>query len=141
MSSSVGVPRAASGSRSRSPRSRVSGPTGGFGRSERLLRSSEYQHVAQQGRRAVSNAFVVLVASRDNASGPRLGITASRKVGNSVARNLVKRRIREWFRRERGSLRSPLDVLVIARQPATELEFGELSEALSKLVARAVREA
>jgi ribonuclease P protein component len=116
----------------------VPGPTGRFARSERLLRSSEYEHVAQQGRRAVSSAFVVVVAKRGIAGPPRLGITASRKVGNAVARNRVKRRVREWFRRERQSWRGPLDVLVIARKPATELEFSELSERLSRLVARVV---
>jgi len=49
----------------------------------------------------------------------------------------VKRRIREWFRRERRAWRGPLDVLVIARRPAVELEFGEFSERLSRQVARA----
>jgi ribonuclease P protein component len=57
-----------------------------------------------------------------------------------VERNRVKRRIREWFRRERAAWRGPLDVLVIARQPATQLSSGELDERLSRLVARAVEE-
>jgi ribonuclease P protein component len=118
----------------------VSGPTGRFGPSERLLRSSEYQHVAQQGRRAVSNAFVVVVARRAAPGGPRLGITASRRVGGAVERNRVKRRIREWFRSERRAWQGPLDVLVIARQPATQLEGVEFGERLSRLVARAVEE-
>jgi len=93
--------------------------------------------VAQQGRRAVSNAFVVVVARRPAPGSPRLGITASRRVGGAVERNRVKRRIREWFRRERRAWRGPLDVLVIARRPAVELEFGEFSERLSRQVARA----
>jgi ribonuclease P protein component len=115
----------------------VAAPTGRFRRSERLLRAVEYQHVAQHGRRAVSNAFVVLVAPRGAGGSPRLGITASRKVGNAVARNRVKRRIREWFRRERLALPKALDVVVIARSAATGLEYGELCETLSTLVLRA----
>jgi ribonuclease P protein component len=88
----------------------------------------------------VSKAFIVVVARRDEPGSPRLGITASRRVGNSVARNRVKRRVREWFRKVRGSLDGPLDVLVIARQPATELAFHELTDMLSGLVSCAVRE-
>jgi ribonuclease P protein component len=97
--------------------------------------------VAQQGRRASSNAFVVLVATRGDAGEPRLGITASRKVGGSVARNRVKRRIREWFRSQRESLARTVDVLVIVRRAATELESREMHRLLSTLVTRAVREA
>ena len=97
--------------------------------------------MAQQGRRAVSNAFVVVVARRASSGTPRLGITASRRVGGAVERTRVKRRIREWFRRERHAWKGPLDVLVIARQPAVELESRELGERLTRLVARAVEEA
>ena len=114
-------------------------PTGRFTRSDRLLRSSEYQHVAQHGRRATSNAFVVLVAPRSAAGPPRLGVTTSRKVGNSVARNRVRRRVREWFRRERGEIRASLDVVVIARRAAVDLAAAEVSPMLSALVSKAER--
>jgi ribonuclease P protein component len=95
--------------------------------------------VAQQGRRATSNAFVVLVSERATAGPVRLGITASRKVGSSVERNRVKRRVREWFRRERRTIGGSLDVLVIARRAAAELAPGETDPMLSNLVARAGR--
>jgi ribonuclease P protein component len=58
-----------------------------------------------------------------------------------VERNRVKRRIREWFRRERRAWSGPLDVLVIARQPATQLASAEFNERLSRLIARAFEEA
>jgi ribonuclease P protein component len=45
----------------------------------------------------------------------RLGVVASRKVGNSVARSLAKRRLREWFRRHRHRLTGPEDVILVAR--------------------------
>lgn len=61
-------------------------------------------------------------------------------MGGAVERNRVKRRVREWFRRERHDWRGPLDVLVIARQPATQLSSGDFHERLSRLVARAVEE-
>jgi len=84
----------------------------------------------------VSGAFVVVTATRESSGQSRLGITASRRVGNAVARNRVKRRVREWFRRARTDWDSR-DVVVIARHPATLLAFDELSRQLSGLVKRA----
>ena len=69
---------------------------------------------------------------------PRLGITASRKVGNAVARNRVKRAVREWFRTERRSLSADRDYVVILRAKACELSAGDLARELS--VALAIRE-
>ena len=68
----------------------------------------------------------------------RLGITASRKVGNAVTRNRVKRRIREWFRRGGRDLLAGLDVVVIARASAARLA-GEQTFAELCRVARGVR--
>jgi ribonuclease P protein component len=56
-----------------------------------------------------------------------------------VIRNRVKRRVRDWFRRERQQVGGPLDVVVIVRRGAAELESSELHRQLSSLVSRAVR--
>lgn len=79
--------------------------------------------------RSASSNFILLVApavrdtGREYAVQRRLGITVSRKVGNAVVRNRVKRQIREWYRgtgRElQGLVRS--DVVVIARPGARQL--------------------
>jgi len=66
--------------------------------------------------------------------GPRLGLTVSRKVGNAVVRNRVKRRIREWFRRERDCFGGAWDVVVIARREAVGLDFEASAQVLSGLV-------
>jgi ribonuclease P protein component len=115
----------------------VTGRTGRFARTDRLLESREFQHVTRQGRRAASDAFVVLVAVDGARVRPRLGVTVSRRVGNAVVRNRVKRRIREWFRREREHLPRGAEVVVIARTGATGLSFRESAELLSRLAARA----
>jgi ribonuclease P protein component len=111
--------------------------TGRFTRADRLLHSREFQHVTRQGRRAASDAFVVLVAQGGTGGQPRLGVTVSRRVGNAVVRNRVKRRVREWFRRERQHLAVGIEVVVIARRDAALLSFQEGGRQLSCLVARA----
>ena len=75
----------------------------------------------------------MLVAPHRESGRARLGVTVSRKVGNAVVRNRVKRRIREWFRRDGSALAQGRDVVVIARASAASLEgsavFAELSRA------------
>lgn len=81
---------------------------------------------------------MVVVASARTSQCPRLGITVSRRVGNAVVRNRVKRHVREWFRRARPGLQPDLDVVVIARREAATLRFDETERLLSTLLARAV---
>ena len=83
--------------------------------------------------------FVVFAAASAGrrGEGPRLGVTVSRRVGGSVVRSHVKRRIREWFRRERAKLESDLDLVVIGRPTAARLSGAEVAA----LLCRGAREA
>jgi ribonuclease P protein component len=72
---------------------------------------------------------------------PRLGITVSRKVGNAVARNHVKRRVREWFRRERARVAPGSELVVIGRRGAAELSGAEIASSLDEALERASRDA
>ncbi len=120
--------------------------TGPFEPSDRLLDSKDFRRVLRRGRRRASQDVVVITTPRREESnknnhleslwhmGSRLGITASRKVGNAVIRNRFKRRTREWFRRRRGDLGRDVDLVVIARRSGSKLSFDELDERLSHLL-------
>jgi ribonuclease P protein component len=69
----------------------------------------------------------------------RLGITASKRVGNAVVRNRMKRAVREWFRHHQGDLERCVDIVVIVRREATMLERNAIDEELSSLARRAKR--
>jgi len=90
------------------------------------------------GRRHSSRAFVLLVRAAGGSGRARLGITASRRVGNAVVRNRVKRWIREWFRRSGRAQLPGLDVVVIARASAATLGGSATFDELSR-VAQGVR--
>ena len=66
----------------------------------------------------------------------RIGISASRRVGNAVVRNRIKRGVREWFRASREILPEDVDIVVIARRPASGLGGPEIARALDALARR-----
>jgi ribonuclease P protein component len=117
------------------------GLTGRFSRADRVRRRRDFLAASRLGRRAASREYVVIVApTPSDASGrPRLGVTVSRKVGNAVVRNRIKRRIREWFRRDREAVEAGRDVVVIARPAATGLSVGDTRALLSRLTSKADR--
>ena len=109
-----------------------------FQRSERLLRSSDFKQLSQTGERVAGRHFVLLFSKKpplDAVNSPRIGITVSRKVGNAVVRNRVKRRIREWFRARRQFLKTG-DLIIIARPLAAALDTRATERALDELERR-----
>jgi ribonuclease P protein component len=77
----------------------------------RIVRSSDYRMLYKSGSKIYSEKFVLFW--RENKIGHhRLGITVSRKVGNSVVRNRVKRLLREIFRKSFRRIPGQADILV-----------------------------
>lgn len=101
----------------------------------RLRKSADFRAVSRQGRRLIRGPLVVLYLPRPDA-GPRFGLAVSRRVGNSVVRNRVKRWLRESIRGERGDL-SAHDVVFIARRHAATAGFmairGHVAAALQHI--------
>jgi ribonuclease P protein component len=94
--------------------------TKAYPRSIRLRARSEFQFLNRRGLRISLNDFIVRYLP--NSLGfSRFGVTVSRRVGNAVVRNRVKRQLREAIRHERLDL-SGVDVVVIAKPSARLLE-------------------
>ena len=61
-------------------------------------------------------------------------MSASRRVGNAVTRNRVKRQIREWYRAEKHIIPGGKDYVLIVRRPAAGMSSGEIRQMLSRLI-------
>jgi ribonuclease P protein component len=99
-----------------------------FGENRRLRRRAEFQKVFDSGQR-IRGRFLTLLVASGEASLTRLGIVASRKLGDSVRRNRAKRLIRELFRQ----LNSPerllgVDIVVIPRVELFDASYASLEE-------------
>lgn len=80
---------------------------------------------------------MIVVRQNEATFGPsRLGITASRKVGNAVRRNRVRRLVREWFRRVSPLLPEHLDMVVVCRSDLPHLNLEDVAGALTKTLPR-----
>ena len=100
----------------------------------RIRRSGEYQRTWQEGQRYHTAHFVVIVNPGRDFS--RLGITVSRKVGNAVCRNRIKRWIRDLFRNRYKYLSPAIDVSIIARRHAGSLSHLQVDRELLTVFTR-----
>ena len=109
-------------------------PSRSFSQADRIRKRSEYQHVYQNGRKVASRSFTLF--HLENALGrPRLGITATRRMGPAVQRNRAKRLLREWFRGAKAEL-PPGDFVVNAREGMQRMSVEQLARELKMALRR-----
>jgi ribonuclease P protein component len=99
-----------------------------FPKSDRLLRRYEYLAAQKDGRRVHTPHFVLILHDRHDDGGPRLGVTASRKSGNSVVRHRVRRLLREVFRLDRGAFPPGHDLVVLVRENTPDLDLATVRD-------------
>jgi ribonuclease P protein component len=88
---------------------------GGGRRRRRLSRSGDFDRVYREGRSHANRFLIVYSFPRAGGEGPRLGISVGRKVGGAVARNQVKRLLRDAFWAVADGLPEGHDFVIVAR--------------------------
>lgn len=107
-----------------------------FQKYDRILKHSEYLEFFSKKDAVHSSAFV-LALKAGSCGRCRIGITVSRKVGNAVARNRIKRIIREFFRLNKAGFPVEMDYNVIVKKAAANLSSRQLFDILKLLFKKA----
>lgn len=97
-----------------------------------LKKNRDFQNVYKNGK-SKANKYLVMYVLENQLDSNRLGISVSKKVGNSVVRHHLTRLIREAYRLNSNMFNSSLDIVVIARNTAKDKTYKEVESALLHL--------
>ena len=100
--------------------------------SQSLKKNADFQIVYKEGK-SFANKYLVMYVKENDLGINRIGISVSKKVGNSVVRHRVKRLILESYRLHEDMFNSGLDMVIIARTTAKEKGYHEIESAVMHL--------
>ena len=102
---------------------------------ESLKKNRDFQRVYREGKSA-ANRYLVMYVRENSLPKNRVGISVSKKVGNSVMRHRLKRLVREGYRLQESCFRTGLDVVFVVRVNARDSAYNEIERAVYQLAGR-----
>lgn len=96
-----------------------------FPKTDRILKRDVFRRVYEQGRKLQARYFTAFVLA-NSGERPRLGITTTRKIGNSVERNRARRLVREAFRKNKWLVPQGVDIVINVKRPLVEADYRDL---------------
>jgi len=100
-----------------------------------LKKNSQFSRVYKL-RRSLANSYLIMYIAPNDMEVSRIGISASKKIGNSVVRHRVSRLVREAYRLHKGELAGGYDMVVVARPDAAQSGYSQIEEAYLSLLKR-----
>jgi ribonuclease P protein component len=97
----------------------------------RVKKNAEFQEIFKKGKSVANRQFIVYSLKKDHTENFRFGLSVSKKVGNSVTRNQIKRYIRQSILELKDSIHNDVDLVIIARKPAATMTFAEIKGSLT----------
>ncbi|MBR4669654.1 MAG: ribonuclease P protein component [Butyrivibrio sp.] len=104
--------------------------------SESMKKTIDFRNVYGNGK-SYANKYIVLYVWKNNGSTNKLGISCSKKIGNSVVRHRFARLVREAYRLHEDMFNSGLDIVVVARACAKEATYFDIKDSLLSLAGKA----
>jgi len=100
--------------------------------SESLKKNDQFQFVYKNGK-SYANKYLIMYVKKNGLEKNRIGISVSKKVGNSVVRHRVTRLVRESYRLHESIFNSGLDIVIVGRPSAATVGYQEVESALLHL--------
>lgn len=100
----------------------------------RIKKEKEFQLVFQKGASFANRQLVIYYLKKDHQQHFRIGLSVSKKIGNAVTRNKVKRYIRQAFIDLENVIKDNYDIIIIARNPVKEMNYHEIKKSVQHLL-------
>ncbi|NLA74794.1 MAG: ribonuclease P protein component [Deltaproteobacteria bacterium] len=104
-----------------------------FPKQERLLNNNDFVNLNRLGKRFHTKHFLIII-KENNTDICRFGVTVTKKTGNAVKRNRVKRLLREYFRLNKKSFSIGHDVVIIGKKNSFLLNYSDIKEELGEII-------
>jgi ribonuclease P protein component len=102
----------------------------------RVKKNEEFQTVFQKGKSNANRQFVLYQLDKPGQAYFRIGLSVSKKIGNAVTRNRIKRMIRQVFTELKDKIDSEKDFVIIARKPCAEMTYEDFKKSLIHVLKR-----
>jgi ribonuclease P protein component len=103
----------------------------------RLAKREDFNKVYRYGKSTANHQFVLYYLAQPKHEHFRLGISVSKKVGNAVVRNRIRRMVKEIVRLRKEQFAPNFDYIIIARKPAAEMAYQEIEKSILHVFRRA----
>lgn len=103
----------------------------------RVKKQADFQAIFQQRNSVANRQFILYQLDRENQEFFRVGLSVSKKLGNAVVRNHIKRYIRQVFTEEKDSISDGKDYVIIARKPCVEMDYIDFKKSLIHVLKKA----
>jgi ribonuclease P protein component len=96
----------------------------------RIKKNDEFQKVFKKGQSFANRQFVIYVLKKRDQDHFRIGLSVSKKIGNAVKRNEIKRYLRQSIHELQEWIEQGNDYVIIARKPAADMNFHEVKKSI-----------
>ncbi len=103
-----------------------------FTKADRILKRSDFIALSKSGKRVQNSEFIAYFGPTRH-SQSRLGVTVTKKVGQAVERNRLKRMVREFFRLNRHGLAGKWDINIIAKRQSAGITSEKANRSLENI--------
>lgn len=104
----------------------------------RLRNRADFSRVYRYGKSFANRQLVVYWSNKSDLDRFRLGVSASKKIGNAVVRNRMRRMLKEIVRLHEAEIRDQVDIIIIVRNGAVGMEYKELEKSVLHVLRKAM---